>query len=61
MSQIIDLYKIDLTRLTNPELALDKKKERKKIDNLLCFGLSGLDICDYLYGRSWACWIGNLL
>ena len=61
MSQIFDLYKIDLTRLTNPELALDKKKERKKIDNLLLFGLSGLDTCDYLYRCSWACWIGNLL
>ena len=35
-------------------------EKRKKIDNLLHFDLSGLDICDHLYGYSWACWIKNL-
>ena len=33
----------------------------KKRENLSLFDISGLAICDSLHGRSWACWIGNLL
>ena len=46
--------------LSSPELA-PEKEERKKIENLLHFEISGLDIYNYLYGCSWDCWIGNLL
>ena len=58
----VDLYKARLKGLSSPELVLEEK-ERRKIDNniLSLFDLSGLDICDSFHGRSWVCWIGNLL
>ena len=61
------MYKVELidtkTRhegLSSPELALEKKKERRLT---ICYisTYSGLDICDDLYGCSWAHWIGNWL
>ena len=42
---------------SSPELALEKRRPT------ICYILTylGLDICDHLYGYSWASWIENLL
>ena len=63
------MYKVELIHtktghkgLSSPELALEEKTEGRSFDNLLHLTyVPGLYICDYLCGRSWACWIENLL